>query len=94
MQFEEFTKLSDEDKKTYFDSLEASKANLAEREIEVNSLTKELSEVKETNATLSGELKSTKELNYTMARQLDTSKNKQSFEDALIGAFTSHRKDK
>ena len=94
MQFEDFTKLSEEEQKTYFDSLETVKASASDHEIEIKSLKKELEEVKSNNETLAGDLKSTKELNFTLARQIDTSKNKPSFEDALLGAFGTKQKGK
>lgn len=92
MQFEDFTKLSEEEQKTYFDSLEGVKATNQEHEIEIASLTKELNEVKENNESLSSEVKATKELNFTLARQIDTTKNRPSFEDALLGAFGTKQK--
>lgn len=91
MQFEDFTKLSEEEQKTYFDSLETVKASSSDQEIEITSLKKELEVVKASNETLTGEVKATKELNFTLARQIDTGKNKMSFEEALIGSFGSKK---
>lgn len=93
MQFEDFTKLSEEEQKTYFNSLESDKAKNGDQEIEITSLKKELEELKKDKDALTGDLKATKELNFTLARQIDTGSKRLSFEDALIGAFGHSKKE-
>lgn len=87
MDFEEFNKLDEEEKKAFFDTLSSNDKKLTDQEAEISSLKKELEENRITIEESKKDLAATKELNFTLARKI-SGENKKSFEDTLHEAFT------
>ena len=87
MNFEDFNKLTDEEKKAYFDTKTDQDKKLSDLTAENNSLKKELEENRITIEEGKKDLAATKELNYTLARKINVNGEKKSFEDTLHEAF-------
>lgn len=86
MTYDDFNKLTDEEKEAAFNSISEEAAKVADKDAEISSYNKELEELKNTNSKLNEDLKSAKELNFTLARKVDN-KPTLKFEDALHQAF-------
>ena len=87
MKFEEYSKLSEEEQKAYFETLGENDKKLSELTAENNSLKKELEENRVTIEEGKKDLAATKELNYTLARKINLQKDQKSFEETLHEAF-------
>ena len=87
MNFEDFSKLTDDEKKTYFETLSDQDKKISDLTAENNSLKKELEENRITIEEGKKDLAATKELNYTLARKINTQKDQKSFEETLHSAF-------
>ena len=87
MNFEDFSKLNDDEKKAFFDSLGENDKKLSDLTAENNSLKKELEENRITIEEGKKDLAATKELNYTLARKINSQKDQKSFEETLLSAF-------
>lgn len=87
MNFEDFNKLSDDEKKAYFDTQAENDKKITDLTAENNSLKKELEENRITIEEGKKDLAATKELNYTLARKINTQKDQKSFEDTLHSLF-------
>ena len=87
MNFEDFSKLTDDEKKTYFATLSDQDKKISDLTAENNSLKKELEENRITIEEGKKDLAATKELNYTLARKINTQKDQKSFEETLHSAF-------
>ena len=92
MNYEEYGKLTEEEQKKFFETLETNAKELSDRDAEISSLKKELEENRLTIEEGKKSLAATKELNYTLARKLDTSGSKKSFEDTLHEVFGKDNK--
>lgn len=87
MNFEEFSKLSDEEKKAFIESTAETDKKISDLTAERDSLKKEVEENRITIEEGKKDLAATKELNYTLARKVNTDKEHKSFEDTLHEAF-------
>ena len=92
MNFEEFSKLTEEEQKTYFNTISENDKKLSDQEAEISSLKKELEENRVTIEEGKKDLAATKELNYTLARKM-SGENKKSFEETLHEAFSKGGKN-
>lgn len=92
MNFEEYSKLSEEEQKAFFDTIAEHEKNLTDREAEISSLKKELEENRITIEEGKKDLAATKELNYTLARKINTAGEHKSFEDTLHSVFGKETK--
>lgn len=88
LSFEDFTNLSDEEKKAFFETQTEIEKKNADHEAEISSLKKELEEKNIFIEENKKELAATKELNFSLARKIDSSKNHKSFEETLHDAFS------
>ena len=88
MNFEEFSKLTEEEQKAYFDAQAENDKKLTDKDSEISSLKKELEENRITIEEGKKDLAATKELNYTLARKVNTMGEKKSFEETLHEAFS------
>ena len=87
MKFEEYSKLSEEEQKAFFDTIAESEKKLTDQEAQIKSLTKELEENRLTIEEGKKDLAATKELNYTLARKINLQKDQKSFEETLHETF-------
>lgn len=87
MTFEDYNKLSDDEKKIFFDNLGDQEKTIVDLTAERDSLKKEIEENRITIEEGKKDLAATKELNYTLARKIDVSNNQKSFEETLHEAF-------
>lgn len=87
MTFEDYNKLSDDEKKIFFDNLGQQEKTIVDLTAERDSLKKEVEANRITIEEGKKDLAATKELNYTLARKIDTSKDQKSFEETLHEAF-------
>ena len=94
MNFEEFSKLGDDEKKAFFDTLSDQDKKLSDLTAENNSLKKELEENRITIEEGKKDLAATKELNYTLARKINVAKEQKSFEETMHEAFGKGGKEK
>lgn len=89
MNFEDFNKLTDEEKKAYFDTtVKDQEKQLSDITAERDSLKKEVEENRIIIDQGKKDLAATKELNYTLARKINLEGNKKSFEETLHEAFS------
>lgn len=86
MNYEEYEKLSEDEKKAFFTSLGDESKRLSDQEAEINSLKKELEEKNLVIEEGKKDLAATKELNYTLARKVNAAPIK-SFEETLHDCF-------
>lgn len=87
MNFEDFNKLSEDEKKAFFDTISENEKKTSDLTAEVSSLKKELEENRITIEEGKKDLAATKELNYTLARKINLQKDQKSFEETLHEAF-------
>lgn len=92
MNYEDFSKLSDDEKKAFFDTIADQDKKLSDLTAERDSLKKEVEENRITIEEGKKDLAATKELNYTLARKVNTEKDKKSFEETLHEAFLGGNK--
>lgn len=94
MVFEDFNKLSDEEKKAYIEASNSNEKLISDLTAERDSLKKEVEENRITIEEGKKDLAATKELNYTLARKIDVNANKKSFEETLHEALNIGGKNK
>ena len=87
MDYEEFKKLSDDEKEAYFTTAKETEKKFEDLTAENNSLKKELEEKDLIIENGKKDLAATKELNYTLARKVNGDKDKKSFEETLHDMF-------
>lgn len=87
MVFEDFNKLSDEEKKAYIEASNSNEKIISDLTAERDSLKKEVEENRITIEEGKKDLAATKELNYTLARKIDVNKDRKSFEETLHEAL-------
>lgn len=92
MNFEDFSKLSEDEQKAFFVSVTETDKKLSDLTAENSSLKKELEENRLTIEEGKKDLAATKELNYTLARKINTQKETKSFEDTLHDIFGKEKK--
>ena len=92
MNYEDFSKLSDDEKKAFFDTIADQDKKLSDLTAERDSLKKEVEENRITIEEGNKDWAATKELNYTLARKVNTEKDKKSFEETLHEAFLGGNK--
>lgn len=92
MNFEEFSKLSEDEQKAFFVSVIETDKKLSDLTAENSSLKKELEENRLTIEEVKKDLAATKELNYTLARKINTQKETKSFEATLHDVFGRENK--
>lgn len=76
MNFEDFNKLSDEEKAAFFETAATNAKQLEDLTAERDSLRNENDQLNTQIANSSKELKATKELNFTLARKINVSESK------------------
>lgn len=94
MVFEDFNKLSDEEKKAYIEASNSNEKLISDLTAERDSLKKEVEENRITIEEGKKDLAATKELNYTLARKIDVNKDRKSFEETLHEALNIGGKNK
>lgn len=82
MNYELFKSLSEDEKKTFIDSLEDKDKKISDLEAERDSFKSENDLLKEANTKSTEELKATKELNFSLARKLNV-ESKETPEESL-----------
>lgn len=87
MNYEEYSKLSEDEQKAFFDTLTENEKSITEKDAEISSLKKELEENRLTIEEGKKNLAATKELNYTLARKINTASEHKSFEETLHEAM-------
>ena len=92
MNFEDFNKLSDEEKKAFIDTAAENDKKISDLTAERDSLKKDVEENRITIEEGKKDLAATKELNYTLARKVNLEKDKKSFEETLHEAFSGGNK--
>ena len=92
MNYEDFSKLSDDEKKAFFDTIADQDKKLSDLTAERDSLQKEVEANRITIEEGKKDLAATKELNYTLARKVNLEKDKKSFEETLHEAFLGGNK--
>ena len=93
MNFEDFNKLSDEEKKAFFETtVKDQEKKISDLTAERDSLKKEVEENRIMIEEGKKDLAATKELNYTLARKVNLEKDKKSFEETLHEAFSGGNK--
>lgn len=83
MDYEEFTKLSEEEQKTIIQGYNEGQKTISDHEAEILSLKKELEEKDLVLQDTKKDLAATKEMNYTLARKVNTEKEHKTFEEIL-----------
>lgn len=87
MDFEEFEKLTIEEKSVLFNDMVNKISTLETVTAERDSFKNENETLIKDNSEKAEELKKTKEMNFTLARKLDTSSKRESAEDILHNMF-------
>lgn len=92
MKYEDYIKLSEDEQKSFFDTLSDNDKTISDLTAERDSLKKELDEKNIFIEENKKELAATKELNFSLARKIDTSKSTKSFEETLHDCFIGGNK--
>ena len=87
MNYEEYSKLSEDEQKAFFDTISENEKAITDKDAEISSLKKELEENRLTIEEGKKDLAATKELNYTLARKMNAAGDQKSFEDTLHDVF-------
>jgi len=88
MNFDDFKTLTEEEQKTYFESLEATNTAHEDTETQLSSAEHDIEEMQQSVNDLKEELRKTKELNFSLARKVNTAVDRRTPEEILNQMFS------